>query len=196
MKTIFKIFPDDYPENPRTNYDNLGVFAAWHRRYNFGDIHPKEPPSEWLPKNAPEGSVVLTVYMMDHGSLTFRTSPKEFERVDSAHWDWGKLGVIVATPDAIMKWFNVDTITDEIRQKTKEVLENEIHIYDLYQSGQVWGYAYIQEETCPTCGHVETKETDSCWGFIGSTLEETGILDALPTESRLLLKEAWERRYE
>jgi hypothetical protein len=40
--------PDPDPSHPRTEYENLGLLACWHRRYNLGDIQPKVPSEAWL----------------------------------------------------------------------------------------------------------------------------------------------------
>ena len=33
---LLQIMMDDEPLNPRTDYDNFGHMACWHRRYNLG----------------------------------------------------------------------------------------------------------------------------------------------------------------
>lgn len=43
-----KIEYDDEPLNPRTDYDNFGHMACWHRNYNLGDKHEFEEPDEFL----------------------------------------------------------------------------------------------------------------------------------------------------
>lgn len=65
MSIIVKVLQDDSAESPR-GFCNLGVMACWHRRYNLGDVQPKESPEEWLAANAPKGSVVLPLYLYDH----------------------------------------------------------------------------------------------------------------------------------
>lgn len=50
MNTEYQISiePDQYPENPRTAWDNVGHMVCWHSRYNLGDEQPSEDPSEYL----------------------------------------------------------------------------------------------------------------------------------------------------
>lgn len=39
---------DDSPINPRKDYDNFGHMICWHRRYNLGDEHDFDEPSDLL----------------------------------------------------------------------------------------------------------------------------------------------------
>lgn len=43
---LLQIMMDDEPLNPRTDYDNFGHMACWHRRYNLGDEHNFEDTNE------------------------------------------------------------------------------------------------------------------------------------------------------
>ena len=180
---LFTIKHDDSPDiHPRTDCENLGTMACWHKRYTLGDIQPKEDSNDWVFKNVPKGSIVLPVYMYDHSGLTINTTG--FSQVDSARWDWGQLGIIFCTPDRIKKEYSIKRITKATREKVRKVLIQEIETYDKHLRGAVWGYVYEGPE-----GY------DSCWGFIGDTLEETGIREACPayiTDS--LIEHAWENR--
>jgi hypothetical protein len=174
---------DSDPLNPR-DWDNLGVMACWHKRYKLGDVQPTESGPEWLKHNAPRGSVVLPIYMMDHSGLSFSTFPSQFYAADPQGWDWGKLGVIIATPDAIRKAYQVKRITKGIRQRAEAALRQEVKTYDDFHNGNVWGYTITDHEGAD----------DSCWGFFGSELKETGLEDAIPEHARPLLADAWEAR--
>lgn len=174
---------DDEPMNPR-EWDNMGKMACWHRRYNLGDIQPKEDSREWTKENVPKGSVVLPIFMMDHSGLTVSTSSDTFHACDPAGWDWGQLGIIFATPEAIKKNFMVKRITKKIREKVEDNLRSEVETYNLYLTGQCWGYVITDDE----------GEEDSCWGFLGDTLENTGLKEAIPDAAIPLLEAAWSAR--
>jgi len=49
----------------------------------------------------------------------------------------------------------------------------------MYLRGEVWGYI---------------TGNDSCWGFFGDTLEETGLPDFIPEDVKDQLEKAWENR--
>lgn len=174
-----KIIQDDNPESPR-EYDNLGTMVCWHNRYSLGDKQPRELPGDWFKDNVPPESVVLNLYLYDHSGITMSTQPF------SCPWDSGQVGWIFVSPDKLGKEFEVGTVLNpgekvqlEVEERAIEILKNEVKVYDQYLRGQCWGYEHGD---------------DSCWGFIGDELEETGILDYLPEEARPLVEEAWEAR--
>lgn len=43
-----KIIPDDYPENPREEWDHVSTMACWHNRYDLGDERPKCDPIDHM----------------------------------------------------------------------------------------------------------------------------------------------------
>jgi hypothetical protein len=45
---VIKIYQDEDPLNPRTEWDNVGTMACWHRDYNLGDEQPKIDPEQYL----------------------------------------------------------------------------------------------------------------------------------------------------
>lgn len=183
MGTItVKVISDDSPLNPRTEYDNVGVMACWHRRYNLGDIQPKCEPDEWLAENAPEGSVVLALWLYDHSGITMSCEPF------ASCWDSGQVGWIVATPDKIQHEWNGD------RKAAENYLRSEVATYDHYLTGAVYGY--VIEETgdpCECCGATpDPEEIDSCWGFFGDALD--AMKDHVDDEYHAALTEAWDNR--
>src|SRR5580692_11428356 len=119
QKVTIKILPDNDAVSPRT-WHNLGTMACWHTRYNLGDIQPKQSSEEWLADNAPKGSVVLPLYLYDHGGITMSTGPF------LCPWDSGQVGYIVATPEAIRKEFSCKRIGKVIRAKVEKILIQEV----------------------------------------------------------------------
>ena len=71
--------------------------------------------------------------------------------------------------------------------KAKEILVNEVRIYDDYLRGEVYGFVLEKKEVCACCGRIEYEEIDSCWGFYGTDLEYMKY--EIPKEYRYLLKE-------
>lgn len=155
---IITIHPDHDPMNPRTDWDQLGVWAAWHRRYDLGD---KDHGIEWEEVPAIIKSqrvhgvpcVALPVYMIDHGSQAFSVS--------SYHcpWDSGLVGVIFATLEQCQrmghKW---KRWSPKRRKDVADWLKNEIEVYDQFQRGEVYGY---------TVTDPDGEQVASCWGFYG-----------------------------
>ena len=182
-----KVVRDDSAESPRT-WGNLGLMACWHRSYILGDVQPKEDPADWLAANAPEGSVVLPLHLYDHSGITMRTGSF------GDPWDSGQVGWIVVTPDKIRKEYSVKRITAAMRARVAAVLEQEVSTYDDFLTGNVWGYVLDVSHDCEACGAKvgEDDKSDSCWGFVGDSLE--AMKEHVPAEHHAALTVAWENR--
>jgi len=160
----------DEDPTPARDGDHLGLMACWHRRYKLGDEQPKEDPDEWF-KSLPTGTVTIPLYLYDHSGLTMSTTPF------SCPWDSGRVGWIVATPDAIREAYG--ELSEKTTAQALETLRLEVKDYDCHLRGQVWGYEFGD---------------DSCWGFVGDELEDTGLKDMIPPEALNQLEAAWEAR--
>lgn len=190
MSIIVKVLRDEDPMSP-LEWDNLGVMACWHRRYNLGHVQPKESPQEWLKENAPKGSIVLPLYLYDHSGITISTG------AFSCPWDSGQVGYIVATPAKIRECYMVKRITKAIREKATAVLKQEVQTYDDFITGNVWGYTIESVKNCEscgqkTCGDDEIPVDDSCWGFFGDDLD--GMKAHVDAKYHAALEEAWNNR--
>jgi hypothetical protein len=144
----------DYGDGPR-DWDNLGVMACWHGRYELGDEQPKCSPDEYL-EDLPEGTIILPLYLYDHGDITMSTSPF------SCPWDSGQVGIIYATPERIRECF-IDRVDDD---RVRQALVAEVETYDEYLTGQVYNFVV---ESPSGCDHGDThwEFVDSCGGFYG-----------------------------
>jgi len=48
QKAFIKIYREQYPVDPRKDFDHAGTMVCWHKRYELGDEQPKETNSDWL----------------------------------------------------------------------------------------------------------------------------------------------------
>lgn len=110
----------------------------------------------------------LPLYLLDHSGLAMSTG--SFNDI----WDSGQVGVIYLTKQRAEEW----GIPPE---RYEEHLKAEVTTYDHYLRGNVWGY--------------ELGTGESCYGFYGSDLEETGMLEEVPEEYHENMKKAWEERW-
>ena len=151
MSYRFEIVQDEDPQNPRTEWDNLGKMVCFHKRHELGDKHKLAasdfPNLEGLEAylKASGAVVLLPLYLYDHGGITINT--KGF----SCPWDSGQVGFIYLTKEDLKKEFGGD------KQRMIKLLESEVKTYDQYLTGDVWGYRIFKGE----------EEVDSCWGFFG-----------------------------
>lgn len=176
-----KIVRDENPESPR-EYGTLGTMVCWHSRYNLGDEQPRQQPHDFI-EDLPRGSVILPLFLYDHSGISMSTG------AFPCLWDSGQVGYIYATPDDIRSEFG--ELSAETKAKTQEILEQEVKVYDQYLRGNVWGYELWKR--CGSC-QQDTDVEDSCWGFIGDDLAETGIEFHLADDIKPLLEQAWENR--
>jgi len=180
-KRLLRIYPDTSGDSPR-DWDNLGHMVCWHGRYTLGDKHSFKTPDDFTQFVKEQGKdiVLLPLYLLDHSGLRIRT--RSFSDCDPGQWDSGQVGWIYATSeDAKKAWGCKDNevvgLTAENITKIREVLQEEVEVFDQFLSGDVYGFQVVEEETCATCGHTEERHIDSCWGFYGDDWEKNGLLD-------------------
>lgn len=154
-----KIYYDDDPTNPRTDYDHLWHFWLTHRRYNLGDDGVDPPPVDdpystddvlrWARRERGEAHAI---YMYDHSGLTISLTPY------SCPWDSGQVGWAYLTREEILKEYGGKVVTRRNRQLALELLQHEIDEYDSYLRGEVYGF--VVED-------ADGNDINSCWGFVG-----------------------------
>lgn len=121
-----------------------------------------------------EEIIILPVYMMDHGGVCLNTTGFY------CPWDSGQVGWIWCAKEDVIKRFG--DFSEASRQRAREVLENEIEMYNMYLNGDVWKFELLTVEKCDNCGHEKEVLIDSCGGFYGSDPLKNGMLDFLPEE--------------
>lgn len=182
---VLHIQQDEYAENPRTFCDHDTVFAAFGSHSQVGDrINEKDPEEFWnslVQKYAPTDKfltveqcqnrlylylVSLPVWGYSHSGLTISCGERVYPYNDQ--WDSGLLGWIVfPKPD----YWGADW-----RKRAFEVMRAEVEEVDMWLRGEVYGYTLYKNG----------EEIDSCWGFYGSNLEESGIAEYIPELSEIL----------
>lgn len=176
-----RIEQDDDPQNPRVDYDNVGIMCCWHNRHTLGDEDFISKLSDALEPYGIEGIEhyephvlqgvveaagfhILPLYLYDHSGITMNTTGFH------CPWDSGRVGFICMSPD---------TAKDECIKDPLACLRGEVETYDQYLRGDVWGYIVT---------HDETGEEDSCWGFFGSDdceEEAKSVAESMEREYRL-----------
>ncbi|MBO3462861.1 hypothetical protein G7B40_031530 [Aetokthonos hydrillicola Thurmond2011] len=163
-----EIVQDDDPLCSR-DWDNLGTMVCWHKNFDLGDGLPEKMKKRFKLLESRDGSsdldlfrkwkalhknslVVMPVYLYNHSGLTISTKPFH------CPWDSGQVGWIYASHDRIKQELNVETITNEILDSTKEILLKEVETYDQYLRGEVYGYVVKDHKQ---------KLIDSCMNFYG-----------------------------
>ncbi len=163
------IMRDEFARNPRKEFDNLGKMICWHKRYRLGDEHNYTYPSELIHDLNRQEHIILPLYLMDHGSISIST--KDFYDP----WDSGQVGWIYMTKNAYLE---AGLPKEQWPTKAVEILKSEVETYDLYLSGECYGYTLCED----TSGiePPEWDEIDSCWGFYGDDIVASGMADSIP----------------
>lgn len=159
-----QIEQDDYDDNPR-EWDNVGRFLLFHRRYTLGDKDNPYKTEDFKGWDELEAQIIkdlkpvamFRVGMIDHSGLHVYEGGGA-HGCDPGGWDSGTIGFALVTPEAAKRDFNVKKITPAVKRKCLAALRSELATYDQYLSGDVWCYVV----TGPS-GDV----LDSCGGFYG-----------------------------
>lgn len=170
---LLEIAPDECPENPR-DWDHLGTMACWHRRYALGDRHGYRDLQAFAAEVTPRTALIIPLYLFDHSGLSIGADPTPFRAADPQAWDWGPVGFIFATKDAVRRAFGVRRLTRAVVIRALDALRAELAVYDQYLRGEVFGYVLKETAT--------GKVVDACAGFYGGDPLENGMADSLPDE--------------
>jgi len=172
---ILQIFQDTWAESPRS-WDNLGTMAIFHTRYNFGDEvnFSSDDFGGWVQmkehiENNLKAGVCIPIYLYDHGGIAINTEGF------ACPWDSGQVGYIYVTEAKLKEEYNVSELTQELLDKAKNTLEEEVKIMNRYIMGDVYGFQLVIKES-----EKEEKIIDSCSGFYGEDIEKNGMLQHIP----------------
>lgn len=146
-----KIFYDEFPINPREEFDNLGTMLCSHPRYQLGD-EPGISPDDAFERLTSEPCVWLNVFMYEHSGIALNTSGFQ------CPWDSGQVGVIYITYEQARHEYGWKRITERRKARLIEYLKGEVETYSRYLNGEVYGY---------TIENSDGEELDGCWGFYG-----------------------------
>ena len=156
---VLSIHYDEYPENPRTSWDNLGVVVVRDNcQYisNEGDFDldfGSREGDERALVNSRDIVAYLPLYVFDHSGVSFNTTGF------GCPWDSGQIGWIVCTREGLRQaGFDWKRITRKRREKIFEWLQGEVDTYSAYASGETYGF---------TVETAEGDQTDSCFGYYG-----------------------------
>lgn len=179
---------DSDPQNPRTEWDNLGKMICFHRRYSLGDKHnysdpddlfmelcgrlpnrkDHHPVSELLGDGSEFRIVWEPLYLYDHSGITMNTTGF------SCQWDSGQVGIIYMTYEDIAKQMNVEWTgpgkwvpSKEIIEQHEKILKGEVETYDTYIRGEVLGFQiYAPDDEAQNVEEDEdppTEDDDEFW---------------------------------
>lgn len=169
-------------------YEDIVEVYCWHRNYRLGITHHWEDPEDF--KDYIENEVgmdnvcMLPLTLYDHSGLSISTST---EWPYNCRWDSMRVGYAMIRKETALK--DIWGATEENwRKKSIEYINHIIQRYDMWIRGDCWWYTLEKQVTvdirCPHCNEVIKTETqwdelEVCGGFLGSDLEDNGIMESL-----------------
>jgi hypothetical protein len=200
-----RIVQDFDPEDPR-KWSNLGTMAVFSARYRLGDDHNYADGRDLLEGLAAEywqgvtpvedldidrltaivnrHYLIMPLYLHDHGYVSM--SAGTVGDTD----DGEAVGYYyVALEDVRREWGG--RLTAKRRAAAIRCLAGEVHTYNLYLEGDVYGFELVRRCQCPTCNTEHEEHIDSCWGFYGENIAEmaANIRGYLPAEHGALINQ-------
>ena len=136
-----------------------------------------EPYAEWLP-----------LWLYDHSGITMSCGARHYPYNDQ--WDSGCVGWIVTLKEKAISELGANEET--WRERAVACMEASVKEYDQYLTGDAYGYTLYVEENGEN-GSPKWTEIDSCWGFFGSDILESGLAENV---DHGLLEAIEEGRYE
>jgi hypothetical protein len=183
MSKHVEIILEKGPVNPYEDWDFLGTIVSWHPNYSMGaKVEKGRFIDEVLdPIDGSESPVSLKIYMRGDDSITTEGGRRH-------------VGYIYVSKDRLKDEALADKTVDEV----KEILTAEVDAYNHYHMGNCWGVKVYKN--CSCCGQPQPDVYESCWGFYGETLEETGIVEFVHEVDFGIDEEAtraaWDKRFE
>jgi len=144
------IFHDDFPLNPRIDYDNLGTMTYNPRsREAFGEKAMEGEEVDAIFNNEHD-YIALPVYAYVHSGATLNTTGF------SCPWDSGQSGIIYVSRAKVREEFSVKRISPKLKEKVEGILRAEVETFSKYIGGEVYAF---------TVKNKEDEVIESCGGF-------------------------------
>ena len=181
---------NDYDADPRMDDDGIITrMICWHRRYTLGDSHKYTDTADMLcsllrelnintddeteqdvPKMMTilqDFAVVLPLWLYDHSGISMSCGERTYPYNDP--WDSGQVGWIVLLKKDMEALYT--PIDKDWRRKALEICREDIRLYNLYLSGEVYAYSLYEKED------KEWVEKEWCGHFYGTDILENGMTD-------------------
>ncbi len=210
-----RIFADDDAPNPREEFDNIGEMVCWHSNYILGDkaINPRKLSPQaflWDLVWAYEEPDILEV-LVDRAADEYRKVSVEdlwpllekfyvsapcwlydhsglsMSRGSQCMWDSGQVGFQYVPLRKLRELYGADKTEEQLRGLGKELLDQELEVYDQYLQGDVWGYV-IED--------ADGVEVDSCWGHFGLQYAKDSANEAVEALVESRARADWEDEME
>lgn len=178
-KRTIEIKQDESPFDPLEGDDFFYMYCK-HGRYSLGHKDAEDPyiedPEDGGRMLRSDVLAILPLYLYDHSGITMNTTGF------SCGWDSGCVGYIYCTQESLNVTGTSGT-SEELCEYMKSFIDN---TYDPYIRGDCWYFTVTDEED---------DVVESCSGFVGDELVDTGILEHFHADEHDAVKTAWNNRF-
>lgn len=144
---------DDYPESPRTFYDNDSTFITFESRHASPDKCEFHSCSDWADANGfdmgtshhdliasmeKKGFIAIPVWRYEHSGVAYEA---DFENPFYDEWDSGMVGVIYISKKDALDMCGSKRMTAKAKEMVVQILKAEVDIYSFYANGEVYRYS-------------------------------------------------------
>lgn len=180
---------DQHATNPR-ECDNLGTILIAPRLSHWIATSPDDivdtsipfgnsPYEHWenlrnkqLNLKKSEVAIVYPITKYEHGEISLSLGYK-------SGWDHSVVGFVYVTKETIRKCYGVDRITQKHIERTKDCLQDELHMLTAWLNGSCYGWR-IKEYALTDDGlDWEVDTLDACWGYFDQDYALAAMKDAL-----------------
>lgn len=202
-KIAVAIDQDDFPLNPREDFDNLFRFIFYNRYGTYEDYKKNMPElsnfedhkdiKKYIEENFNVYHIV-PIYIYDHSLQTIKIgSFNGYLPQGHAEFDSYQFGFAFVTKEDVYNEFTTDykqknnLSEEDVKEKVIGILNNEVELYNNYLHGEIFLFKKVSYQKCLKCGHTDLEFVDGCSGYFGTDgieqiKEENGIDDENWTE--------------
>ena len=165
-----EISRDEYPENPIKEWDMLGKFICFHRRYDLGNCSDFKTPDEVIAYAKKNRAILFNLYMYEHSGIVLSLSNSSYPFND--RWDSGQVGFVMVERDKALKEYEYKILCKSLLNKIRKIVEGEVKTYNLYLAGEVYNY-YISKngEFVDSAGGYFCDDEDELIGEVKSIVD-------------------------
>lgn len=155
--------------DPHYDFDTLGTITYnAHARTVVGVVPKTAEEDAEIARKVRDGEYIgLPVWAYVHSGATVRAA---LENPFGCPWDSGRSGWVYVTKERALKEYGRKLTSKKFLARVREQLVSEVEVFDMYLSGDVWGYEIVHDG----------EQIEACWnyfGYDGLEKEVQSILD-------------------
>ena len=193
-----EIHTAEFPDDPRIWEELGGHMVCWGERYNLGDDHSFETPSDFwaylveqVVGDTHEAQELIEKRVDDwHDWSSIENLFIELKGYDkfvvlplyiyshgnitirtypfACPWDSGQIGWIYAPIDS-----------SDNKERIESLLKDEVKLYDCYLQGHVYYYIVKEAIRCESCRFARWVDVETCGDFYGSDWLANGLVESV-----------------